>query len=490
MRDAKPGERFYRLRRLRGYIRNVMKKRFLSLVILIFAFCIPGLESHAAGEPLVWNQKEQTFDADFSGMELRELLQKVSALTGWEVYLEPETSFQASAKFKNLPRAEALRRLLGKLNFEISPQKNSVPKLFVFRTGAGNATQLVSAEKKAKIILGKDDRILNQLIVTLKPGSKISIEVLAQQLGGKVVARLDGLGAYLLEFPDEAAANAARDQLSRVSDVASVDPNYSLEKPSPFAMSATNGGSPFNLKADANGGNGNNLVIGLIDTAVQQLGADMQVFLLPGLSIDGGSSALADVPTHGTAMAESILFGANSMIEAGKGTSLRILPVDIYGTDSGTTTFKVASGVTLAVNNGANILSLSLGSEGNSRFLEELLLNVREKGILVFAAAGNRPVTTPVYPAAYSSVIAVTSAANSGTKQVASYANRGAFVDVILPGSTIVRYNGSSYYVNGTSVSAALGSGMMAGLSERSRRPPAQLEETFRNTVRFEPPKP
>jgi len=84
----------------------------------------------------------------------------------------------------------------------------------------------------------------------------------------------------------------------------------------------------------------------------------------------------------------------------------------------------------------------------------------------------------------------VTSAESSRSKQVASYANRGEFVDVILPGSTIVRYNGSSYYVNGTSVSAALGSGMMAGLSERSRRSPAQLEETFRSRVRFEPPKP
>src|SRR5687768_5289078 len=132
-----------------------MRKGFLHLAILVFALCFFGAKSIAAAEPLVWNQKEQTFDADFSKLELRELLQKISSLTGWEVYLEPETSSEASAKFKRVPRAEALRRLLGKLNFEISPQTNSVPKLFVFRTGAGNATQLVGVEKKTKNIVGK-----------------------------------------------------------------------------------------------------------------------------------------------------------------------------------------------------------------------------------------------------------------------------------------------------------------------------------------------
>lgn len=452
------------------------------------ALCCVGLNVHAATEPLVWHGKEKTFDADISKMELRELLQKVSVLTGWEVYLEPGTSFEASAKFKNVPRGDALRLLLGKLNFEISPQTNSVPKLFVFRTGAGNATQLIRADKKSVAKIGKDKRILNQLIVTLKPGSKMDINVLAQQLGARVVDKLDGLNAYLLEFPDEAAADAARHQLSQISEVASVDSNYSMDRPTPFNMASVDGSSPFNLKADANGGDGKHLVIVLVDTAVQKLGADMEGFLLPALSVSGDANTGGDMPTHGTMMAEAMLYGANSMIQSGQGASLRILPVNIYGNDESTTTFKVASGVTLGVNNGGNIVSLSLGSEGNSPFLAELLQQVRAKGILVFAAAGNQPVTTPTYPAAYPSVIAVTSAQNS-KGEVASYANRGSFVDVILPGATVVPFNGASWYVNGTSVSTALASGMMAGLSERSGQPPAQLEQTFRDRVRFQPPK-
>ncbi|MEO5803675.1 MAG: S8 family serine peptidase [Verrucomicrobiota bacterium] len=466
-----------------------MRKKFLQFSLVFLAVCCFGTHAGIAIEPLVWHGKEKTFDADVSRLELRQLLQNISNLTGWEVYLEPGTSFQASAKFKNLPRGDALRLLLGKLNFEISPQTNSVPKLFVFKTGAENATQLIEAEKKSVATVGKDKPISNHLIVTLKSGSGININVLAQQLGAKVIGKLEGLDAYLLEFPDEAAAIAAREKLSRVSDVASVDSNYSLERPTPFAMASVDARSPFNLKPEAGGGNGSKIVVGLIDTAVQQLGGDMQGFLLTGLSVAGDANPSTDFPTHGTTMAESVLFGLNSMLEQGQGTSMRILPIDIYGANPSTTTFNVASGITLAVNNGANILSLSLGSEGNSPFLEKLLQQAREKNILIFAAAGNQPVTSPVYPAAYPSVIAVTSAGNSkGT--IAPYANRGSFVDVILPGATLISFNGQNFYANGTSVSAALASGMMAGLAERSKRPPVQLEQTFRNTVPFQPSQP
>jgi len=466
------------------YIRNSMKHGFLKLGILLIAFCVLGMRTGFAADSLVWHGKDKTFDADVSQMELSTLLQKISVLTGWEIYLEPGTSFAASAKFKNLPRADALRLLLGKLNFEISPQSNSVPRLFVFRTGAGKATQLIRAEKK-HLLLGKDKRILNHLIVTLKPGSRTDINVLAQQLGAKIIGKLDGQSSYLLEFPDEATANAARDQLAKVSDVASVDSNYSLEKPAPFAMASANGGSPFKLKASANGGDGDHVVIALIDTAVQKLSADMEGFLLPSISVAGESTPNGDAPTHGTMMAESILQGASSVLPAGQSATLKILPIDVYGNDESTTTFNVASGITTAVNSGdPTILSLSLGSEGDSPFLANLLDQIRQKNILIFAAAGNQPVTTPTYPAAYPSVIAVTSAQNS-SGEVAPYANRGSFVDVILPGATIVQYNGASYYVNGTSVSTALASGTMAGLAERSGRSPVQLEQNFRSTAAF-----
>ena len=82
------------------------------------------------------------------------------------------------------------------------------------------------------------------------------------------------------------------------------------------------------------------------------------------------------------------------------------------------------------------------------------------KNILFFGAAGNSPVTTPFYPAAYKEVTAVT-AIDQG--KIADYANYGSFVSVGTPGTSIVYYNNQPYYVVGTSASTAFASGIAAG---------------------------
>src|SRR5882757_5175941 len=89
-----------------------------------------------------------------------------AAAAGWKVFVEPGTTHTVSAKFKNLPPGEALRLLLGDLNFALIPETNASPKLFVFRTSQGNATQLVRAPKSGN---GRGKIIPNELIVTLKP---------------------------------------------------------------------------------------------------------------------------------------------------------------------------------------------------------------------------------------------------------------------------------------------------------------------------------
>jgi len=463
-----------------------MKRRWLLIGLLILAVGFLGARSHAAAPALVWHEKQKSFDADISRIELGDLLEKISSVTGWEVYMEPGSSHSTSASFKDLSRSDALRILLGNLNFEVSPQSNSVPKLFVFRTGAKNATQLIRAEKRP-LILGKDKIILNHLIVTLKHGSLADIEAIALELGAKVIGKLPGGDSYLLEFADEASALSARERLSQIDGVASVDSNYLLDRPSPFKTASVSGaGSPFSLKPGVGGGDGKQIVIGLIDTAVQQLGANMQGFILPGVWVAGEANPGTDFPTHGTTMAESILLGLNSTATQGQPASVRILPVDVYGNDPNTTTFNVASGIVQAVNGGANILSLSLGSDGDSTFLRDLVEDVSQKGIPIFAAAGNQPVTTPVYPAAYPGVVAVTSAQDQkGT--IAPYANRGDFVDIILPGATVISFGSERYFVNGTSVSTALASGMIAGLADSTKRAPAQLLSTFSSSVAFKP---
>jgi thermitase len=167
-------------------------------------------------------------------------------------------------------------------------------------------------------------------------------------------------------------------------------------------------------------------------------------------------------PTHGTAMLET---AAQAIGKATGGTtSTKFLLVDVYGNNETTSTFDVAKGITDAINGGATSISASLGSTGNSQILQDVVSQAVQLGIPIFAAAGNEPVTTPTYPAAYPGVIAVTASDASG--QIASYANRGSFVSMIAPGDNIIPFDGQSYLVEGTSTSTATVAGLGAGLAD------------------------
>jgi thermitase len=150
----------------------------------------------------------------------------------------------------------------------------------------------------------------------------------------------------------------------------------------------------------------------------------------------------------------------------------------VYGQSETTTTYQVAEGIVKAIEGGATIINLSLGTDGDSSLLKQVIEDAHAQGIVFLGAAGNEAVTTATYPAAYSEVVAVTATDNQGN--LASYANYGDFVDIAAPGTVIVNYNGQSYLVTGTSASTALVTGAAAGLSEVTGTSGARLEATVR----------
>jgi hypothetical protein len=96
----------------------------------------------------------------------------------------------------------------------------------------------------------------------------------------------------------------------------------------------------------------------------------------------------------------------------------------------------------------------------------------------MFAAAGNQPVATPYYPAAYPEVKAVTAIDNG---QLAPYAGRGSFVSLGAPGTSIVPFGNLAYGVQGTSVSTAYTSGLAAGYLETSGGNMTQMQRFLNN---------
>lgn len=420
----------------------------LRCIVVLVVMALAPLASRAA-DSFVWDARQKEISAEVGSWSLPVLLQKVTAATGWRVYVEPGTRFTASAKFQKLPLGEALHALLGDLNFALVPQSNAPARLYVFHTSLQAATQMIAAEPERGKKLDTSKPIPNQLVVTVKPGT--DIEALARQLGAKVVGKVDGLNTYLLEFPDAAATDAARASLGGNASVVAVDSNYHVLNPTPLQQLMASS-VPFldmKVKAVSDGA----ATVGLIDTAVDvQRGCSLGGFLQPGISVAGAAPPPGGGPSHGTSMAETIVRAA--------GGNVRVLPVDVYGANETTTTFAVANGIYQAVNAGANPINLSLTSAGDSAFLRQVIQQAHAQGVSFFAAAGNEPVTTPMYPAAYPEVVSVTAGSQNGN--VANYANRSSSVDVVAPSGSVVCYDGQSWVVTGTSASAAWVSGRAA----------------------------
>ena len=442
----------------------------VALVIL----CATPVHAQAA-EYLRWRTRDNRVDADIEHWRLAKVLQTLTLSTGWRVYIEPGINPTVSTKFTNLSPSEALSRLLGDLSFALQRKPNQPTRLYIYTLSIGSATELVEAPPDTPVVDAKG-RFTRELVVSLKAGAGMSIEDLAKKIGAKVIGKIDGSGTYRLEFESADAADAARKTLAQEEEVSAVDSNYQIHRPpNPEALTLA---SPTPLRlTPASGGNGGAPVIGLIDTAVQASGAGIQPFLLPQQNVAGEAAADNSTLNHGTAMASTILRGMSFGNEGGS-TAARILPIDVYGQRESTSTYDVARGIAAAVQGGATIINLSLGSETDTPYLQRMISDLHSKGVMFVGAAGNEPTTAPSYPAAYPEVVAVTAGDRNGN--LADYANRGSFVDVVAPGSSIVNFGDRAFLGTGTSYSAAYVTGLAAGSATSSKLTVQEVEAQIR----------
>lgn len=177
-------------------------------------------------------------------------------------------------------------------------------------------------------------------------------------------------------------------------------------------------------------------------------------------------------------MAETLYSSLASASDPETGTPVRILPIDIYGGKEATTTFDVLDGLLLAAAGGARVINLSLGGNEPSPMLQDAVQALRAQGVIVIAAAGNEPTTNPVFPAAYPEVLAVTAADRSG--DLADYANRGEFIDLIAPGTSVFKHDQQAYLGTGTSYAAAYISGQAAAYFTQPQANPEAVDALLR----------
>jgi thermitase len=187
------------------------------------------------------------------------------------------------------------------------------------------------------------------------------------------------------------------------------------------------------------------------------------------------SNTTADLSGHGTHVAgiAAASFdngtGIAGMAPNARLMDVKVLAIDATGQSTGDCA-DVADGIVWAVDNGANVINLSLGSAAPCPVMAMALEYAFSHGALPIAAAGNSATTARSYPAADPNVVSV--AATDDDDRLATFSNRSAdWVDVAAPGvdivSTLPTYDNASGavrygYLSGTSMAAPIVSGIAA----------------------------
>lgn len=152
---------------------------------------------------------------------------------------------------------------------------------------------------------------------------------------------------------------------------------------------------------------------------------------------------------HGTHVAGTIAQTTNNSLGvAGIAFNTSLMPVKILGADGGGSYQQIVDGIYYAVNNGAQIISMSLGGPSAAQILEDALAYAKTNGVTVIAACGNSNSSSCDYPAAYNSyVIAVGATQYNETR--APYSSYGSSLDIVAPGGNTSLDQNSDGFVDG-----------------------------------------
>lgn len=167
---------------------------------------------------------------------------------------------------------------------------------------------------------------------------------------------------------------------------------------------------------------------------------------VPGYDFINNDPHANDDHSHGTHVAGTIAQSTNNgRGVAGVASDSAIMPVKVLGRDGSGSHAAIAQGVRWAVDNGAHVINLSLGSSSGSTTLRDALAYAYGKGATIVAAAGNNGQNAVSFPAAYDDFVIAVSATRFD-ESLAPYSNYGTSIDLAAPGGdTSVNQNGDQY---------------------------------------------
>ena len=302
-----------------------------------------------------------------------------------------------------------------------------------------------------QIAEASDPKALSAL---LENGSPHRILLLSDRLddcsGALRVIHSESTGSYLLEYPSAETAEAALEDLQRQygtdacwldspSEGASVlEETESAEQFRSWGAHALELDEIRTDRKILEHLNHETVTVAVIDTGLDPESTFWNERALSSKSYDfvNASSQLSEVRSgsaagHGT-MVVSILDDLLS-------DPAELMILRVFDNSGSASRIRVLNALEYAIENGADIINLSLGWEGadsSYTFLNDILDKAYEQGIAVVCASGNRGAdANTCYPASYKTTISV-SAVNQQDERP-NFSNYGSSVDLAAPGYRI-----------------------------------------------------
>jgi subtilisin family serine protease len=342
--------------------------------------------------------------------------------------------------------------------------------------------------------LGEQRFRSSEVLVELAPTvGKDNIDLILRRhrLTESEAAAIPLLGAtfHLWRIPDGRNAASVIRELSSEPRIASAQPNYVYVLQQDATTVATR--PPIALPQYALGklhidtartlASGDRILVAVVDTAIDETHPDLLGAVEARFDAVGGA---VSTRRHGTAIAGAI--AAHERLQ-GVAPKVRLLAVRAFEESDSVpegTTLAILKGIDWAAQEHARVVNMSFAGPQDPA-MHRVLAGAYERGIVLVAAAGNAGRNSaPLYPAADEKVLAVT--ATDEQDKLFENANVGRYIAVSAPGVDVLlpAPNGSYELETGTSVSAALVSGVAALIIERlPNTQPAALRRVLMTTA-------
>ena len=438
-----------------------MPKKHLKFIIFICFFLFFLASSAQAlyfrldGDRL-WLQAENT--------PLVDILEQFSRL-GVEVSLDPRIQSTITGSFRGANLDEALEALLESHDYLLTWKMlrgplGRIPKLKemkVFLPGGQSSVRTIPKKSfifdASRGISGTaPEFVKDELLVGVRPGTSYdAFQRLLDSVGGMIVDADASTGIYLIRFPPGTNVEALLQQLANHPLIAHAELNAITRLPTGSATDSASISPLPAVRPPADGA----IPVAVLDSGLDPRAGLSSVVSAGWDAIDPDRS-LSDPEGHGTQMA----FLASGLIAAdgslSTGDLLPVVSVRTFDEEGKTSNFALLQALAYAAQAGAKVVNMSWGSETDSDFMRTAMQVAADKGILLVAAAGNTPTGKPVYPAAYSTVIAVGGVNADG--QPWENSNHGDFVDLSAAAAATfpVGHNGPAGAYVGTSISSAV----------------------------------